>query len=343
MERRAPRLPVVALLLALASCQASRGDAGAVDGLRAELDAENRAMRAEIEELRGLVVQSMVARPAAPADQANGVLRVVVEGAAPGAPVGLAGPASALAAREAAARVDADDPTIEALVRGLDAIEQQRAVLCENIANEGVHGYKRRELATVLRPIAGTDSTAPAPAGMRTSMTQGVLEATGNALDIGIEGQGFFEVQLPNGELRYTRNGTFRQHFNGRLVTAEGYLLTDAIAVPEDSHGVMIGSNGQVFSLEEGNLQTALGTVSLRVFPYPSRLGATGTNHFVPTVASGQAVAMQPGTQDAGMLRQGYVERSNVELRKELIEIQRLDLRARTIQRLLAERGIFTP
>ena len=299
MERLAPRLPVVAALLTLASCQATTGsDDGPMEGLR-----------------------------------------VVVDGAAPGA----TGPASAVGAREAAARVDADDPTIEALVRGLDTIEQQRAVLCENIANEGVHGYKRRELATVLRPIAGTDTSAPAPAGMRTSMTQGVLESTGNALDLGIEGRGFFEVQLPNGELRYTRNGTFRQHFNGRLVTAEGYLLTDAIAVPENSQGLSIGSDGEVFSLEEGNIQTALGTVNLRVFPNPSGLGTAGTNHFAPTVASGQAVAMQPGTQGAGMLRQGYVERSNVELRKELIEIQRLDLRARTIRRLLAERGILTP
>ena len=152
-------------------------------------------------------------------------------------------------------------------------------------------------------------------------MLQGVLELTGNRLDFGVEGEGFFEIQLPSGELRYTRNGTFRQDFNGRFVTAEGYLLTDQVAVPPDSRGISVSPSGEVFAQEDDNEQTAIGTIRLHTFANSSGLKAAGGNYFSPTVASGQAQARQPGLQGAGTVRQGYLERSNVETVDELVAL----------------------
>jgi len=222
---------------------------------------------------------------------------------------------------------------------GMKAQQLQVDTIANNIANVNTSGFKKSRLSfrslfyqtyrepglpqannqndvTGLQIGSGTEVS-----GSRKLMGQGVLEATANAKDLAIEGSGFFEVQLPNGELRYTRNGTFRQDFNGRLVTAEGYLLTDAIAIPADSQGLSVANDGQVFTLEEGNVQSALGVINLRMFANESGLRAMGGNYYAPTVASGQAQAIQPGQQGAGTIRQGYLERSNVETVDELVSL----------------------
>ena len=152
-------------------------------------------------------------------------------------------------------------------------------------------------------------------------MQQGVLELTGNSLDLGVEGAGFFEIELPNGERRYTRNGTFRQDANGRLVTAEGYLLSDQVQIPPDSQGISISADGEVYSLGEGNVQNQIGTIRLHVFPNPTGLRAMGGNYFAGTPSSGDPAAVQPTTAGAGMVKQGYLERSNVETVDELVSL----------------------
>lgn len=222
---------------------------------------------------------------------------------------------------------------------GMKAQQFQVDTIANNIANVNTSGFKKSRLSfrsllyqtyrepglplannqndvTGLQIGSGTEVS-----GSRKMMLQGVLELTGNQLDFGIEGEGFFEVGLPNGDQRYTRNGTFRQDFNGRLVTAEGYLLTDQVTIPPDSQGISISSDGRVFSLQAGNTQTAIGTIRLHVFANATGLKAMGGNYFSPTDSSGPSQARQPGVQGAGSIRQSYLERSNVETVDELVSL----------------------
>ncbi len=222
---------------------------------------------------------------------------------------------------------------------GMKAQQFQVDTIANNIANVNTSGFKKSRLSfrsllyqtyrepglplannqndvTGLQIGSGTEVS-----GSRKMMLQGVLELTGNQLDFGVEGQGFFQIQLPNGELRYTRNGTFRQDFNGRLVTAEGYLLTDQVAVPPDAQGISVSQDGQVFAQEDNNVQTQIGTIRLHTFANATGLKAMGGNYYAPTVASGQAQGRQPGVQGTGTVKQGYLERSNVETVDELVAL----------------------
>ena len=150
---------------------------------------------------------------------------------------------------------------------GMKAQQFQVDTIANNIANVNTSGFKKSRLSfrsllyqtyrepglplannqndvTGLQIGSGTEVS-----GSRKEMQQGALELTGNSLDLGVEGAGFFEIELPSGEQRYTRNGTFRQDANGRLVTAEGYLLSDQVQVPPDSQGISISADGEVYSL----------------------------------------------------------------------------------------------
>lgn len=222
---------------------------------------------------------------------------------------------------------------------GMKAQQFQVDTIANNIANVNTSGFKKSRLSfrsllyqtyrepglplannqndvTGLQIGSGTEVS-----GSRKIMLQGVLELTGNQLDFGVEGQGFFEIQLPNGDLQYTRNGTFRQDFNGRLVTAEGYLLTDQVAVPPDAQGISVSPDGQVFAQEDGNTQTQIGTIRLHTFANSTGLKAMGGNYYASTVSSGQAQGRQPGVQGTGTVKQGYLERSNVETVDELVAL----------------------
>jgi flagellar basal-body rod protein FlgG len=222
---------------------------------------------------------------------------------------------------------------------GMKAQQFQVDTIANNIANVNTSGFKKSRLSfrsllyqtyrepglplannqndvTGLQIGSGTEVS-----GSRKMMLQGVLELTGNQLDFGVEGQGFFEIQLPNGDLRYTRNGTFRQDFNGRLVTAEGYLLTDQVAVPPDAQGISVSPDGQVFAQGENNAQSQIGTIRLHTFANSTGLKAMGGNYYSPTVSSGPAQGRQPGVQGTGTVKQGYLERSNVETVDELVAL----------------------
>ena len=223
---------------------------------------------------------------------------------------------------------------------GMKAQQLQVDTIANNIANVNTSGFKKSSLSfksllyqtyrepglpqasgqndvTGLQIGSGTEVS-----GSRKIMSQGVLEITGNQLDFAVEGEGFFEVQLPSGELQYTRNGTFRQDANGRLVTAGGLLLTDAVNVPEDAQGISVTADGEVFATQGGSSdQAQIGTIRLHTFANTSGLKAMGGNRFAPTPASGQASARQPGVQGAGTVRQGHLERSNVETVDELVAL----------------------
>ena len=231
--------------------------------------------------------------------------------------------------------------TIRSLGEGLRVLEESHALHCENIANIKVPGYWRRTLQVTSALHEASGIRIPSAAGTQLSALQGVLELTGNELDMGIEGAGLFEVQLPDGSLRYTRNGTFRMDVGGRIVTPEGFLLTDQITIPEATQGISISDDGQVFSFGEGNQLQAIGTVRLHVFPNARSLEPKGRSGFVPTASSGMPQALRPGADRAGRIRQGYIERSNVELTNELVELQLIERQARAIRRALAGNGIL--
>ena len=242
---------------------------------------------------------------------------------------------------------------------GMKAQQFQVDTIANNIANVNTSGFKKSRLSfrsllyqtyrepglplannqndvTGLQIGSGTEVS-----GSRKEMQQGVLELTGNSLDLGVEGAGFFEIELPNGEQRYTRNGTLRQDVNGRLVTAEGYLLSDQVQIPPDSQGISISANGEVYSLGEGNVQYQIGTIRLHVFRNPSDLMGE-SNGYAATILSGEPAATQPTTAGAGRLLQGYIELANVGLQTELVELQQAENDAVVIRCALATQGVMT-
>ncbi len=230
---------------------------------------------------------------------------------------------------------------VDSLMGALAALDEQCALHCVNIANLGVPGYKRRRPLPVSSAGALNEVRHPRSAGVQLDVTQGALKLTGNSLDLGVEGAGFFEIELPNGEQRYTRNGTLRQDVNGRLVTAEGYLLSDQVQIPPGSQGISISADGEVYSLGEGNVQHQIGMIRLHVFPNPSDLMGE-SNGYAATILSGEPAATQPNTAGAGRLVQGYIERANVGLQTELVELQQAENDAVVIRCALATQGILT-
>ena len=230
---------------------------------------------------------------------------------------------------------------VEALTHALSVLETKRAIHSENIANAGVTAYKRRTLLTSSSLHEESGLRIPEVMGTQLTMTPGALELTGNLLDFAIEGSGFFEIQLPNGDLRYRRNGRFRQDVNGRLVTHTGYLLTDQVAIPEDTQGVSVSEDGQVFALSSENSLTQIGTMRLHTFPNPDGLKRIGRDNYAPTASSGQAQARQPGVQGAGRIKQGYFERSNVNTRDEFVEMQIADRQRAAVRLALTSYGIY--
>ena len=222
---------------------------------------------------------------------------------------------------------------------GMKAQQMQVDTIANNIANVNTSGFKKSRLSfrSLLYqtyrepgvPLANSQNDVTGlqigsgveVAGARKMMGQGVLENTNEQYDLAIEGRGYFEVQLQNGERRYTRNGSFRQDLNGRLVTAEGYLLTDTVSIPPDNQGVSITSDGQVFARMENNELMNIGEIRLRNFANVGGLRAAGNSYYQPTAASGQPTATQAGMQGTGNIRQGALERSNVETVDELVSL----------------------
>jgi len=249
--------------------------------------------------------------------------------------------AGASARRVEASHGDRTDGGDDALREGLARLEEACALHCENIANVAVPGYKRRTqlLASIEQPTGGIRQ--PRSAGAQLVMTQGALWQTGKVLDLAVKGAGFFELELPGGERGYTRNGSLLQDANGRLVSAEGYLLTDQVQIPPDSQGISISPDGEVYSLGEGNVQYQIGLIRLHVFPNPSGLRIADTC-YVGSPSSGVPCAVQPTTAGAGRIMQGYLERSNVDLQSELIDLQFVENDAVVLRCALANQGILT-
>ncbi len=223
---------------------------------------------------------------------------------------------------------------------GMEAQQTKLDVTANNIANVSTGGYKksRAEFAdlmyqTVQQPGTNTGAGARAPTGLQVGMgvrveaTQrqhsvGDLKQTGNPLDVAIQGRGFFQISLPNGELAYTRNGAFKVNAEGQMVNAQGYQLTSNIALPPDAQVVSIAADGTVSVTIPGNTAPVeLGQIEVANFPNPAGLEATGKNLFKETAASGAVVLGAAGENGAGFLQQGTIELSNVKVVEEMIDL----------------------
>ncbi|HAS16844.1 MAG TPA: flagellar basal-body rod protein FlgG, partial [Nitrospiraceae bacterium] len=178
---------------------------------------------------------------------------------------------------------------------------------------------------------SGTGTQVPAGiqigSGVRSAavqkiFTQGDFQNTQNSLDLAIEGEGFFQVSLPDGTTGYTRAGAFKKDNAGRMVTSDGYTVEPAITIPADTLNITVSANGIVSVLQAGNpIPTEIGTIQLTRFSNPSGLNSIGRNLFLETAASGEAVTGNAGELGFGTLAQGFLESSNVNIAEELVNM----------------------
>ncbi len=154
------------------------------------------------------------------------------------------------------------------------------------------------------------------------SFTQGLLQQTGNPLDLAIEGDGFFQVTLPDGTTAFTRDGSFKRDANGAVVTADGHFLNPQITIPQNATTVQVGQDGTVTAQIPGQQQPQqLGQIQLARFTNAAGLAPQGKNLFSQTAASGTPTLSTPGVNGAGSLQGGYLENSNVQVVEEMVNL----------------------
>jgi len=213
-------------------------------------------------------------------------------------------------------------------------------VVANNLANVNTAGFKKsradfQELLYQTQQIAGTETALGTqeptsiqvglgvrPMSTQRLFTQGSLEPTGNALDMAIEGGGFFQVIRENGEVAYSRTGIFHRDSLGNVVTPDGLPLEPAVTVPDDTVSITISKSG-TFSVLTGGATTPVqvGQVQLARFANPAGLNSLGGNLYAPTNASGTAVVGNPGEGAFGTIAQEFIEGSNVNIAEELVNM----------------------
>jgi flagellar basal-body rod protein FlgG len=223
---------------------------------------------------------------------------------------------------------------------GLEAQQTKMDVIANNLANVSTNGFKKSRavfqdlLYQNMRQAGGrNDMQNVLPAGLQIGsgvrpvateriQTQGSLEQTGNSKDVAIDGKGFFQVLMPDGNNAYTRDGSFQVNESGQLVTADGYPVQPAVLIPQDALSITIGKDGVVTVTQPGsNESTQVGQLSLSTFVNPAGLQSIGDNLYLETSASGMRNESTPGLNGAGRLDQGYVETSNVNVVEEMVSM----------------------
>ena len=232
------------------------------------------------------------------------------------------------------------NPALWAAKTGLDAQQTRMTVTSNNLANVNTTGYKKSRAVfedllyqNVRQVGASTSQDTQAPTGLslgtgvrvvatEKTYTQGNLTQTGNALDLAISGRGFFQILLPDGTMGYTRSGDFQVNSQGELVTSSGYAVQPGINIPDGAQSVTIAKDGVVSVLLAGQSTPAqVGSLQLVDFINPAGLQPRGENLLVESAASGPAQAGTPGLNGLGMLEQGSLEASNVNVVEELVNM----------------------
>jgi flagellar basal-body rod protein FlgG len=224
---------------------------------------------------------------------------------------------------------------------GMTAQQLNLDNIANNLANSSTAGFRSRRIQfqdmiyqNMVTPGAAATQQTTVAAGLQIGLgtrpgvsevvqTQGEFSSTGNTLDLAIQGTGFFQIKMPDGQTGYTRSGSFTQDSQGNVVTADGNPLEPALTIPASAQSVTIGADGTVSVTLPG--QTAsqqIGSIQLAMFTNPGGLNSVGSNIFMPTTASGDAIVGTPGgTEGLGTLQQGMVEQSNVNVVDEFINM----------------------
>src|SRR5208283_3654679 len=226
---------------------------------------------------------------------------------------------------------------IRALYTAASGMQTQQLNLdnvANNLANASTAGFRRRRLQfqdmiyqNLVLPGAASTQQTTYPAGLQIGLgarasaseviqLQGDFNSTGNPLDLTIQGQGFFQVQLPTGEIAYTRAGAFQLDPTGIIVTAQGNQLQPAITIPPSATNITIGTDGTVSVQLPGQAQAQqVGSIQLATFANPGGLSSAGNNYFTETTASGNPIVGTPGgSEGLGTIVQGSLENSNVDV-----------------------------
>lgn len=223
---------------------------------------------------------------------------------------------------------------------GLEAQQTNMDVISNNLANVSTTGFKRQRAVfedllyqTIRQPGAQSSEQTTIPSGLQLGTgvrpvaterlhSQGSLSQTNKPLDMAIEGGGFFQVQLPDGTMAYTRAGSFQLDPNGQIVTASGYPIQPAVSLPQNVKTLTVGSDGTVSVAVNGQTgQQQIGQLTLATFVNDSGLESIGENLYLETQSSGTPNESTPGLNGAGTLKQEYLETSNVNVAEELVSM----------------------
>ncbi len=223
---------------------------------------------------------------------------------------------------------------------GMEAQQLQLDTISNNLANVATNGYKKSHAIfedliyqNLRQSGANTTEQTQLPTGLQVGLgvrpvatariyTQGVLQQTSNNLDLAINGQGFFQIQMPDGTTAYSRDGSFQLDANGQLVNNNGYTVLPGITVPPTAQSITIGVDGTVsVTLPANPTPQTVGQLQLATFINPAGLDPKGQNLFAETASSGTPNAGAPNANGIGGLQQGYVETSNVNVVEELVSM----------------------
>jgi len=217
---------------------------------------------------------------------------------------------------------------------GMTAQQMVVDTISNNLANMNTVGYKKSQVdfqdlmyVRMQEPSATVPTGFEVGSGVRPASTlkvytQGEMENTGRSLDVAIQGDGFFQVTGPGGKVFYTRDGSFRPDEKGTLVTSAGYPLSPAITIPADARSITIASDGTVSVYSGSNATpTNVGTISVVRFANSAGLTSEGSNLLSETVSSGSPQTGTPGENGFGSIQQGLLERSNVQMVTELVNL----------------------
>ncbi len=223
---------------------------------------------------------------------------------------------------------------------GMEAQKLNIDVIANNLANVNTTGFKKsradfQEMIYQGIKAAGAASAegtqVPSgiqiglgvkPASVQKIFQQGDFISTGNSLDLVIEGDGFFQILKPDGEIAYSRAGAFKLDSEGRIVNSDGYSIEPSITIPPNTLNITISSDGTVSVLQSGSATPVeIGQIELAQFINPGGLKAIGKNLFVLTGSSGEPTTTNPGTEGLGTIAQGFIELSNVNVVEEMINM----------------------
>lgn len=221
---------------------------------------------------------------------------------------------------------------------GMESQQFNIDVIAHNLANVNTSGFKKSMAdfqdilyQTIQAPGSPSSANTVYPTGMQVGLgsrvaavqkifSQGDFMQTKNPLDLAIEGNGFYQITLPSGEIVYSRAGAFKVNNNGEVVNSDGFLMEPAITVPADALSITVGTDGTVSAIIAGQTTPQqLGQIQLAKFSNPAGLEAIGRNLFRPSEASGVATTGTPGTDGFGFIAQGYLEMSNVNVVEEMV------------------------